>query len=117
MIYSEQNKSLKEQQTDILQQRKGHLICPICDLKFKNYIYLKSHMQLIHTGQKLFTCTICEKKFALKIFLERHLTKGQLISKYISFWCLQISQKTNEIFIRISVFVEVKSKEKDTLYH
>ena len=81
-IYSEENKSLMEQQTDILQQRNGRLICPICDLKFKKYTFLKSHMRLIHTGQKLFTCTICEKKFALKIFLERHLTKGQLISKY-----------------------------------
>ena len=71
-----------DQQTDVFQQRNGRLICPICDLKFKKNVDLKSHMQLIHTGQKLFTCTICEKKFALKIFLERHLTKGQLISKY-----------------------------------
>ena len=40
--------------------------------------------------------------------------KGQLILKYVPFWCLQIDQKTNEIFVRISALAskkEVKSKK------
>ena len=45
--------------------------------------------------------------------------KGQIISK-CPFWCLQIIQKTNEFFSRISALTSKKmlsKKNKGTLYH
>ena len=38
---------------------------------------------------------------------------GQLILNfYMSFWCLQISKRTNEIFVRISVLASKKGSNK-----
>ena len=51
--------------------------------------------------------------------LNFHSAKGQLISK-MSFWCLQIDQKTNEIFIRISALASEKrlnQKDKGKLFN
>ena len=57
-------------------------------------------------------------KYGMQSFLPA-VAKGQLISK-CPFWCLQIFQKNNEIFVRISALAPEKGssqENKGTLYH
>ena len=55
-------------------------------------------------------CKFCRRKTIIS-----DTTKGQLISKCL-FWCLQISQKPNETFSRISVLAsKKKSNQKSSV--
>lgn len=56
-----------------------HLIkCPECDLQFKTYFSLTSHLMTVHLNERPYGCKICHKKFHAFALLKRHCHKKHL---------------------------------------
>ena len=52
--------------------------CPECDLQFKTYFTLTTHLMTVHLNERPYGCKICHKKFHAFALLKRHCNKKHL---------------------------------------
>ena len=52
--------------------------CPYCDLKYKTYFQLTSHLMINHLNERPYGCRLCKKKFHAFIQLKRHCNTTHL---------------------------------------
>ena len=75
MTYSFANKHEKKVQSLPL------IECNVCQMKFKMYRELKSHMKTAHTGPQPFSCMTCKATFSQTVSLQLHIATVHLGKK------------------------------------
>lgn len=77
-------KKLRYKADKIIHEKLKHSLssnlikCPECDLEFKTYLTLTSHLMTVHLNERPYGCKICHKKFHAFSLLKRHCNKKHL---------------------------------------